>query len=491
MASKSGKSSKSSSSKSGKTSKKTESKANLKKVQPGETISASSSSSSMPTSPAKQTSNSNLPSMAASSSSAASSSAASSSSPVELAPTGELTHHLALSPEYSKFTDVTFQLAGGDQLFAHSWVLDVRCPRLGEMAAKKRPPVKKGQKRKHSPVSIDFANFPIAHVTIVNKDTLQLTLNYIYADNVNVDEIEPMRVMFLAMSARTFDLPRLLRLCEIRLQTCLTLDNVYELLKVAHDNKEKRIRDFCMDFAHRHIKEFVSQKERLKDLGMELMQEIVDISLDTYVEPAKTDNPVPESTLIQDFQRLWEATEKGDMWADAYVQIGQSRIPFHKAMFAAHAKAFAQVLPPSGTGDDVTEALCLCAPAKGKGDGKSPVFKIEPDTFLVLVRYIYFGCTRIDPLLACNIAPFLPRFQLGALQQVCQHTISVNIKPDTVLDILRVAYMPEYSDREDIRTIKGQALQFCATHGKEIILEPLLSMDQRIAVDILKTIQAN
>lgn len=357
------------------------------------------------------------------------------------------------------------------------------------MAAKKRPTLKKGQKRKHSPVTIDFQTFPIAHVMMMNKDALQLTLNYIYADNVNVNEIEPMRVMHLAMAARTFELTRLLRLCEVRLRSCLTMDNVFELLKVAHENREKVIRDFCMDFAHRHIKEFVSHKEKLKELGMELMQEIIDISLDNYIEKPETEIPIPDSSLLHDFRTLWEATDKGDEWSDAFVMIGTHKINFHKALFAAHAKAFAAVLPPSGQGDDVTELLNLAAPAKGKGDPRAPVFRLEPETFAVLVKYIYFGHTAIEPLLACNLAPFLPRFQLTSLQQVCQHTISTNIKPDTVLNILKVAYMPEYADRDDIKTIKGEALTFCAKNGKHIQLEPLLHMDQNIAVDILKTIQ--
>ncbi|MDP2434282.1 MAG: BTB/POZ domain-containing protein [archaeon] len=421
---------------------------------------------------------------------AASSNHAASSNELPVSGGFGLTHELSLRPDLARYTDVTFSLAGGDVLYAHSFVLNFRCPRLHDIVQKKKGPLKKGQKPKHTPVSIDFSNFHIAHVKLLDKDSLQLTLNYIYADNVNVDELAPMQVIHLAMAARTFELSRLLRLCEVRLQSCLTIENVFELLKTAHENKEKTIRDFCMDFAHRNIKEFVSHKEKLKDLGMELMQEIVDISLEDYVERPKDDSPVPDSSLVADFRRLWEATNAGNEYADAYVTLGSTRIPFHKAILAAHAKSFATIFPPSGNGDDLTEILNLCPPARSKGkDSDTPVFKLEANTFLVVIKYIYFGDIQIDPLLACNLAPFLPRFQLTSLQQVCQHTISTNIKPDTVLDILRVAYMPEYADREDIKTIKSEALSFCASHGKNIALEPLAQMDPNIAVDILKTIQ--
>lgn len=479
------------SSKSSKSSSKAPSKTDVKaEPAPAPAVHAMpSSSSKQDLSSSSKSGNSRTSSVTNLTAASSSNQAASSNDPGPVASAHGFTHEHALRPELSKFADVTFVLAGGEQLYAHSYVLNFRCPRLHDVVSKKKGPLKKGQKPKHTPVTIDFANFHIAHVKILDRDALSLTLNYIYADNVNVDEIEPMRVMHLAMAARTFELPRLLRLCEVRLQSSLTIDNVFELLKTAHENKEKRIRDFCMDFAHRHIKVFVSHKEKLKDLGMELMQEIVDISLEEYVEMPKDETPVPESSLIADFRRLWEATNSGNEFADAFVTIGSARVPFHKALLAAHAKSFASLFPPSGQQDDLTELLNLCPPSKGKGDPKAPVFKLEPNTFLVVIKYIYFGDTQIDPLLACNLAPFLPRFQLTSLQQVCQHTISTNIKPDTVLDILRVAYLPEYADREDIKTIKAEALNFCATHGKSIALEPLINMDPNIAVDILKTIQ--
>jgi len=261
------------------------------------------------------------------------------------------------------------------------------------------------------------------------------------------------------------------------------------LLKVAHDNDEKRIGAFCMDFAHQNIKAFIHAKDRLKDLGMELVQEVVEMSLEEYVPKPKDVTPVPDSTLIADFQRLYAGTASNETFADGFVTLKASRIPFHKAILAAHAKSFAGILPPSGNNDDATEFFQLRAPAKAKADDKLQIFNLEPDTFRAMLKYIYFSDASIEPLTACNLAAFLPRFQLTGLQLTCQNTISNNVKPDTVLDILRVAYLPEYADREDIRELRATSLSFVASNPKTINLDPLIQMDQAIAVDLLRTIQ--
>lgn len=431
-------------------------------------MSGSSTPSSSSAAGAASASSASSHAASSSSSHAASSSAVAGDSPnTVLKHTGAISHRPNLS-------DVALLVAGGKTLHAHQCVLNIRAPKLAGFIEHG----KKMAKKTHFKVqSIDLLKQ--AKIS-VSAETMAVVLQYIYGDNLDLAALSPMLVLQTAVAARPLELHRLVRLCHDHLRATINMQNVFSLIAYSFDpqTKEDTVFNFCLNFAHQHIKEFVQHKEQVAGLGMPLFQEIVTASLEEYKPLPAESGPPPPSTLLQDFHRLFDETVQGGPGQpDGFVVIGGSKIQFHKALLAAHTDGFA-ILQPQPKEDDCSALL-----VQGS--------EISADAFTAMLRYIYYGEASLSPVVGCNLAPYCNKFGLKALQNICEGNIASNIDANNVLQVLRVAYLPENQDRADMKSLRENGIIYLRANLKNVDVSPLVSMDPRIAVDVLLAWKAN
>uniref|UniRef100_A0A6U2X1P7 BTB domain-containing protein n=1 Tax=Paramoeba aestuarina TaxID=180227 RepID=A0A6U2X1P7_9EUKA len=361
--------------------------------------------------------------------------------------------------------DVTFALSDGKTINAHSYVLQYRCQKLYDAYMKKKP---KGRSRK--PVNVDMKDN-------MNPESFRVIVQFLYADNIDFPSFSVASVLSIVFASHQLELERLARLGEEHLRGSLNLDMVFSLLKGAHELGEARIKAFCMDYAHKNMKDFIKRKDDARSLGVELFQEVVSLSLEEYKEPPPDTTPVPPNSLHEDFGKLFASTKQGDT-TDAFVNINGEKICFHRAVLSAHTKPFANAIS-SAKDDDMSEALHV-------GPNHPPM---EPEAFRSVLKFVYFGSTDISPVLACDCAPFAKRFEAFELQRITESVIAHNISGNNVLPILRVAYLPENMDRPEMASLRAHCLMFLTQNVAGVNLDPLMELDIRISVDILRAWQ--
>jgi hypothetical protein len=358
-------------------------------------------------------------------------------------------------------SDVIFTLSDGKTINAHSYVLQFRCPKLFEAYNKKKP---KGRSRK--PVTVDMKEN-------MNPDSFRVIVQFLYADNIDFPSFTHIAVLNIVFASHQLELERLARLGEEHLRSSLHLDMVFSLLKGAHELSEARIKAFCMDFAHKNMKDFIKRKEDARSLGVELFQEVVSLSLEEYKPPPPDTTPVPPNSLHEDFAKLFASTKQADT-TDAYVIIAGDKISFHRAVICAHTKPFATAIS-SAKDDDMTDVLNVTG--------------MEPEAFRSVLKFVYFGDVDITPLLACDCAPFAKRYEAYELQRITESVIAHNISANNVLPILKVAYLPENMDRPEMASLRAHCLMFLTQNVAAVNLDPLMELDIRISVDILRAWQ--
>jgi len=361
----------------------------------------------------------------------------------------------------SRNSDVIFALSDGKVLHCHSYVLQYRCPKLFDLYNKKKP---KGRSRK--PVTIDMKEN-------MNPESFRILVQFIYADNIDFPSFSPQAVLNIVFASHQLDLERLARLGEEHLRSNLSIDMIFSLLKGAHEMGEIRIKAFCMDFAHKNMKDFIKRKDDARSLGVELFQEVVSLSLEEYKEPPPDTTPVPPNSLHDDFAKIYGSTKAGDA-TDAFVMIAGEKIAFHRAILSAHTKQFSHAM------------------AAAKDDDMTDIFNVvgmAPEAFRSVLKYIYYGDQDVTPLLACDVAPFAKRFEAFELQRTTESVIAHNISANNVLPILKVAYLPENMDRAEMASLRAHCLMYLTQHVAAVNLDPLMDLDIRISVDILRAWQ--
>lgn len=364
--------------------------------------------------------------------------------------------------------DVHIVVAGGKTLHAHQCILNIRAPRLASFLDSGKKNAKK----------VFFKVQPIDLVKHtkqqISAETMSVVLQYIYGDHLNLAELSPLSVLQTCVAARALELPRLVRLCHDRLRETINLQNVYQLISYSFDQqtREDTVFNFCLNFAHKNIKQFVAQKEQVASLGMPLFQEIVVASLEEYVPLPDEAHPPPPSTLIADFRTLFDETIQGGPGTpDGFVTIGGSRLQFHKALLAAHSDGFSH-LAPQPKEEDCTQTLVTHS-------------EITADAFTAMLRYIYYGESHLSPIVGCNLAPYCAKYKLQALQDICEGNIANNIDAHNVLQVLRVAYLPENADRADMKALRENGVLYVRNNLAKVDLAGLVGMVPQIAIDIL------
>jgi hypothetical protein len=356
----------------------------------------------------------------------------------------------------SSFADLTITVAK-EKANAHRAVLAIRCEEIQPM-----PPTDPKLLKK-----IKDKGALTLKEGVPSLNILAQVLMYLYTGKVNFPKLESRAILQLRKAAAHFKLDRLEWLCESYLYETMSMDNIFHVLKASQDANEETIKDFCLKYALNHYSEFVTNKNGLHILGIDLFQEVVASQANQARFEKVTLRPEPLDTLVDDFQRLFQTMPYSDL---KFIVEGEA-ILCHKAILAAASDKFIPLVkdaPPNGV-----EMRALSGTA-----------------FKSMLRYIYFGDEQIDALPACELVPFARTYDLPELQRVCENKIRGNVSTGTVLGILEVAYMPEIAHKQDlVEELKSKAFPFILEHLKEIDLGPLKGMNPVIAQDLLISIQ--
>ena len=275
----------------------------------------------------------------------------------------------------SKFGDVQFQF-DNKTVHAHSMILGVRSVALYQLYEKETS----GKKRKKHKGVVTL-KIPQPHNDYpITSDTFELVLQFLYADNIQFETLSARQSLDLVIAADVFQISRLARLARDRVKESISLDNLHSLLKVAHDTKEERVRGYCVAFASKHRKDFIGRKDQVGHLGVDLFQDVMELLMSGENLEVNEKDPVPSSTLLGDFRKLYTDLDMGAIQGDSTVSFKGAEIAFHKSFFTTHSKALSLSFQSVADGPEVTTEIL-----KVKG------LLTTPDSFRAILRYLYFG----------------------------------------------------------------------------------------------------
>eukprot|EP00009_Paramoeba_aestuarina_P004236 CAMPEP_0201510628 /NCGR_PEP_ID=MMETSP0161_2-20130828/3231_1 /ASSEMBLY_ACC=CAM_ASM_000251 /TAXON_ID=180227 /ORGANISM="Neoparamoeba aestuarina, Strain SoJaBio B1-5/56/2" /LENGTH=493 /DNA_ID=CAMNT_0047905821 /DNA_START=59 /DNA_END=1540 /DNA_ORIENTATION=- len=356
-----------------------------------------------------------------------------------------------------KFGDVAFSF-DKKQVYAHSHILCVRCRVLYEMYDK----IASKHKKKRKQLVVLTIPQPYGNDYPITVEVFELVLQFLYADNIQLETLGAQDALNLCNAAKAFDLPRLARICRDRVHEVISLENVHHLLKAAHDTKEDKSEKYCIQFAATKRKEFIGNKEAVEKIGVDLFQEVmVSLMAMDEEEGAKESTPVPASTLVDDFKKLYTDTDVGAVHGDSSISFKGNEVSFHKAFFAARSKSLSQSFQPSLDGNEDTTAIL-----------KVKDILTTVDAFRAILKYLYYGdLSGLTVLIACEVTQFAKTHQMPELQYICEFIMAVNINVDSVMSIMRVVFNPGNIKRPDLEDIRKNSLTFFRLHIAELNLD--------------------
>eukprot|EP01090_Pellita_catalonica_P016685 TRINITY_DN4845_c0_g1_i1.p1 TRINITY_DN4845_c0_g1~~TRINITY_DN4845_c0_g1_i1.p1 ORF type:complete len:528 (+),score=114.16 TRINITY_DN4845_c0_g1_i1:49-1632(+) len=392
------------------------------------------------------------------------------------------------------FTDLVVETANGS-LPCHAVVVAGRCSKISEMlqAAGSK---KKKSKRK-----------PLAFKKI-QAETMMRVLDYLYVDDIfDKTKMKASDWLKLLLGARILELDSLVWMCEDYLLSSMSLDNIVELLSESHKMGDERIRTFCFNWLllPDNFKEFVTNAEAPKQLGMDLFTQLITANVQNG--PTKPNQkgdrgsgkhvvadigPEPKKSLKMQMMQQYK-----DMpYSDSLVVIEGEVIQFHKAVLASASATLWENLKKSKGStskglEDLTECLEL-------GKGQKYWEKISADAFKSLLKFVYYGELNMEALSACLMIPFSQDTGISSFQKVCELTIEHSVgDAEVVLKILAVTYLEVMQQREGDSTLRLRKDSITQTlnHLATVDLSEIKRMDPRFAldlsVDLLLAIQKN
>jgi len=296
-------------------------------------------------------------------------------------------------------------------------------------------------------------------------------IEFIYTGQVNFPKMSSTEILELNKAAKYFQLPRLQYMCEKHMADSMKMDNVVGVLKAAHDLQEPTVEAFAKWYALEHYNEFVSNKDGLHILGIDLFQEVVTafqaFAAGGMAQPRLMDQP--PDTLLQDFRRMFESM----FYADGKIVIDNEQIVCNRALLGAWSDKFKALLkdvPPTGV------------PIKG----------LSVEGWQQMSRFLYYGDEGVDALPACELVGFGRQMELEDLVVVCENKIRNSVDINTVISVLEVAYSPAIAHKQELVThLKSKVFPFILEHYCEVNLQPLRMMNPIIAQDLLLKLQEN
>lgn len=280
-------------------------------------------------------------------------------------------------------------------------------------------------------------------------------------------------VVKVIKAAQHYQMERLSQLCEAHLQANLSLDNLWDVLSLAHTQKVERAKQLCMEFAYTHH-DAVLADPRFRKLEVDLIVDEAQLyskyraQLEGGWRPPAVEVTAP-STMVEDFKALYDSMNG----ADHVVVVEKQQIRCHKAILG-HA----------------SPALMEIADAKDGSPLPKEFKSVSANTFSALLRYLYYGNTDIEPMAATQLISFAKQIGLTTLVDICEAKIRHGIDTSTCLSILEVAYHPILKDRDELqKELKTNCRSYFIDHIREIDVAPLKSMDAAIGADLLLSVQ--
>lgn len=349
------------------------------------------------------------------------------------------------------YSDLTIKV-GGDTVCAHACVVASRCEEILPL-----PTDEKSRRKKKHEVKVK---------NVASAQIMQRVLEFLYTGMVDFPKLTDKDILLLNAASRQFKLARLSYLCERWLREHMTIESVFHLLKAATDLQETRVKGFCMQFALQHYNDFISNKDGIYILGIELFQEVV-AAFQTNPPPPEeiTPDKAPQDSLLEDFKKMYNQMP----FSDVSLTVGGETIRCHKAILGAHSDAFATFLFK---------------------EGGAAQEKIAANTFKSMLKFLYYGDDNIDPLPACELVEFSRRYKLHSLLRICEDKIRNSINKSTVLEILNVAHMPADTGKADlVDELKSKAYPFLLENFTQVDLQPIRLYNPLISIEILIKLQ--
>jgi len=359
------------------------------------------------------------------------------------------------------------------QVHAHSAILSCRNETLAKKIADLRARRKKATKKHKGALTLDLKGSDVA--------SMNHLFNFLYSEKLDLKNMNIIDVLFALMAARQYNVERMVWLCEDHLLKEMTMENIVSLLKAADVHKEQRVRRFCFNYLLKpeNFTAFVCKPESVTELGLELFQEIVASNVgEEFKQPIELPT-CPAKTLRTDFKTLYSSME----YSDAYVKFPDGTIPFHRAILAAHSRKFLQAFQRNKTDADMTHVLELGHEQKF-GDGT-----VSSEAFASMLRFIYYGETKIRPLAACQLINFSDYFELNDLKKLCEIKIKGSVQNSkVVIRILAVTYLSIMQDRDEMLELRNQCIDYSVANLKEVDVAEIKDIEEgalEIAVDLL------
>lgn len=310
----------------------------------------------------------------------------------------------------------------------------------------------------------------------ITCETFELVLRYLYADDLQLETLSGRQALDLAVAAREFDLPRLIRLCHHYLRKAIDLDNVHDLLKVSHDTKEDTVKGFCVFYASMNRKEFIGNKAAVGEMGVDLFQDVMAILL-TIEEEVINESEPPPRTIVDDFKKLYTDVEGEATHGDAVVSMKGQEIPFHKGFFAVLSKSLSQSFQPATQGDENVTEVMKVKPALSSAD-----------SFRAVLKYVYYGdVSCLTVMTACEVQEFAKFHGMTELQNICEHIMNVTINCESCTSIAKIVFNPGNLKRPNLATTRKNVLTFFRENLTNISLSvsDLLDIGQNVMAEII------
>mmetsp|Transcript_30789 Transcript_30789/g.51868 ORF Transcript_30789/g.51868 Transcript_30789/m.51868 type:complete len:392 (-) Transcript_30789:174-1349(-) len=374
----------------------------------------------------------------------------------------------ALAATYRKllsdptYSDLTLKV-GKDEIKCHRFVVAIRCEAILPL------PDFNDKKKKIK----DKQVVQIKEADVTAKE-MQKVLEYLYTGDVAfpADITNVIRdILLLNKAAKAFQLRRLSYKCEQWLRDHMAMENIFHILKAAHDLQEPTVGAFAKNFALSHYNEFVTNKNGLHVLGLDLFQEVV-TAFQTFSASGGPGTPTigePENTYLTDLKKMHDLMP----FSDLRFNFDGDIIPCHRSFLGACSDKFKIMLRDKEI------------PAAGIPPSRAG---LNAESFRQMLRFLYYGDDRIDPLPACELVGYARELELQDLIAVCEYKIRNSIAVDTVVGILEVAYSEMSQRQELVEELKSKAFPFIMDHFTEIDLSKLRK-NPRIAQDLLLRVQ--
>jgi len=342
---------------------------------------------------------------------------------------------------------------GSDAIHAHSAIICCRCP---ELVGFPNADEKSKKKTKKNEVKIKDG--------AVTPGSMHKILEFLYTGDVDFQKLADKEILLLVKGARYFKLDRLSYLCEEWMNTHMTIESVFHLLKAATDLEEERIKGFCLQFALKNYNDFIANKDGIYILGIELFQEVV-AAFQTNPSPPASIYPEggPPDTLLSDFKTLYEKMP----YSDFSVTCGAETIRAHKAVLMAYSDVLGNSL--------IKEA-------------DQPV-RISAAAMKSVLQFCYFGYGEVEAKPACELVGFCRKNKLPTLLRICEDKVRNSVNADTVLDILGVSYLPADGKQDLVDELQSKCFPFILENLDKVDLSMAKAFNPLMTIDLLLQLQ--